>query len=112
MEPVSITIGAALHEAYDLVKHVAGHLAGDKVQEYRRVLKQRLRARLPLPANHDLVLTIRGAELVALRQVERGYRRWLDSLPPHEKTADQAFAERLDGYLSRRLLVGGDTGID
>jgi hypothetical protein len=112
MEPISLTIGVALHEAYDMVKHVAGHLAGDKAEDFRRVLKQRLAARLPLPRNHDLVREIRSAELIAARQVERTYRAWLDRLPMHEKEADQPFAEGLDVFLSRRLRPGGDIGID
>jgi hypothetical protein len=112
MEPFSVIIGAVLHEAYDLLKHVAGHLAGGKAEEFRRTLKQRLATVLPLPANHDLIREIRSAELIAARQVERAYRSWLDGLPPAEAAADRPFAEGLDDFLSRRLRPGGDLGID
>ncbi|PPQ37426.1 hypothetical protein CCS01_03515 [Rhodopila globiformis] len=103
--------------AWDAVKSVTGSVAegfaGDKVKAAGRTLKSRVAARLPLPANHDLLLEIRMAELTAADKVRQAYTAYLGRLPEREvDAADRCFAEAITAFLSARLKPHTSGSID
>jgi len=115
MEPISTLLGICVGQAWDLTKtlgvSVGEALVEDKAETFIKTITKRLKS--SLPENHDLIREIRGAELVAARRVQRAYQKWLDYLPPYEKSPGQTlFAAKLDDFLSARLKPHTDGGID
>jgi len=82
---------------------LAGH---DSVKERIAGMRHRAAGRLALPANHDLLRTIRVAHLTALDKITRRHVDFLQTVPGAEiGDADRAFQPVIRDWIDDRLSI-------